>query len=582
MYSHAGHSCAGAVLLLAMAGISPASAQTAFITNTASNTVSIIDIPSGTVIGAVPVGSEPQGVAVAPNGTTAYVTNLSGPSVSVIDAAQFPAAVKTIKTGTFPSAIVVAPNGTRAYVSNGLSTPMLSVINTANNHVIGNIALPGAPAGVAVAPNGRQIYVANGTTTGAVSVVSAATQAVLLSIPVGASPVGIAVTPNGARAYVTQSLSKGSVTDINLTHDTVTRSIKVGSDPVGIAITPDGTKAFVANHTGNTVSVINTANDRVTATIAVGKSPFGVSFSPDGSQAFVANKTDNTVSQIDVATNAVVATIAVGTAPAAFGNFVGRAQPASSLLAAVLSGASSVQINNTAKSYATIVNTNAADLSNCRILLPNSAAAGLSMIYETTNADGTVTSGPDPDVTIAGNASQSFLLQFTSAKPALDQSQPLLFLCAGTTYAPIIVGVNTVDLQFSKNAAANIDALAVTLNANGIVDVPLSSGQAGGFAVATENMGAAGNLVATTDTGAVALPVTITLCQTSATTGQCLESPASSVAVRFAAGATPTFSVFVTASAPIPLNQETSRIFVRFLDQSSVSHGFTSVAVETD
>jgi hypothetical protein len=51
--------------------------------------------------------------------------------------------------------------------------------------------------------------------------------------------------------------------------------------------------------------------------------------------------------------------------------------------------------------------------------------------------------------------------------------------------------------------------------------------------------------------------------------------------VNFAAGATPTFSIFVNASAPIDFVPETSRIFVRFNGTDGVFHGSTSVAVRT-
>jgi hypothetical protein len=54
------------------------------------------------------------------------------------------------------------------------------------------------------------------------------------------------------------------------------------------------------------------------------------------------------------------------------------------------------------------------------------------------------------------------------------------------------------------------------------------------------------------------------------------------VSVNFAAGATPTFAIFATASSAIPFAPGSSRVFVRFKDSSGTSHGSTSVAVETD
>jgi YVTN family beta-propeller protein len=561
----------------------PAFAQNAFITNASDNTVSIIDVPSGTVIGAVPVGPEPQGVAVAPNGTTAYVTNLFGPSVSVIDAARFPQAVTaTIPIGMFPPGVALSPDGTRAYVTNGLDTaPAVSVIDTATNKVIAKVGLAGTPAGLAVTPNGAQVYAANGTTSGQVAVVSTTTNKVLRSIPVGSEPQGVAITPNGAQAYITQVLTKGSVTVLNVAAGTKAGSIAVGSDPIGVAVAPNGAKAYVANNADNTVSVIDVATDRVTATIAVGQGPFGVSFTRDGTKAYVANKTDNTVSEIDVASNIVVSTIAVGQAPGAFGSsFVGKALPASALQAVVLSGAGAVRVGGTATFYATLSNIAAPAVKDCRILLPTSAPANMRMTYRTVNANThAVTSGVDPLVSIAGKGSKTFVLAFTEPNAAYDPGQPLLFVCADTTHAPIIPGTNDVDLRFSSSNTPNIVVRAATASNNGILEVPLH--QSGAFAVASANVGAAGNLTVSSDTGGVDLPVTITLCQTVAN-GQCRTAPTPTVALHDAAGATPTFSVFVTTTGRIPLNPDKSRIFVRFLDDNGLSDGSTSVAVETN
>jgi len=51
------------------------------------------------------------------------------------------------------------------------------------------------------------------------------------------------------------------------------------------------------------------------------------------------------------------------------------------------------------------------------------------------------------------------------------------------------------------------------------------------------------------------------------------------VPLSIAAGAAPTFSVFVQATAPIALDPANARIFVRFKDAAGGLHGSTSVAV---
>jgi hypothetical protein len=51
--------------------------------------------------------------------------------------------------------------------------------------------------------------------------------------------------------------------------------------------------------------------------------------------------------------------------------------------------------------------------------------------------------------------------------------------------------------------------------------------------------------------------------------------------VTFAAGATPTFSVFLLPTGTIPFAPSAYRVFLRFIDTNGVSHGSTSVAVQT-
>jgi YVTN family beta-propeller protein len=60
----------------------------AYIANSGSDSVSVIDTATNTVVGPpIPVGSTPIGVAVNPAGTRVYVANSGSNSVSVIDTA---------------------------------------------------------------------------------------------------------------------------------------------------------------------------------------------------------------------------------------------------------------------------------------------------------------------------------------------------------------------------------------------------------------------------------------------------------------------------------------------------------------
>ncbi|MEA2756057.1 MAG: hypothetical protein QOJ54_2346 [Aliidongia sp.] len=252
------------------------------------------------------------------------------------------------------------------------------------------------------------------------------------------------------------------------------------------------------------------------------------------------------------------------------------------LLASVLPGARSVELGTPATVFATILNTGTTGLTGCGITLAPTAPAALTLNFQTTDpATNRLIGQPDQTVAIAANSSQSFLVSVGSAAALTASGLPPVFGCTAVQPAPVAPGVNTIDLSFSAGPVADIIALAATAPQPGVVDVPFSSGQPGAFALASVNAGAAGDLTVTADTGAASLPLSILLCPTNPSTGQCLQPMASSVPMTITAGATPTFSVFVTASAPIAFAPGTSRIFVRFLDGISRSHGSTSVAVRT-
>jgi YVTN family beta-propeller protein len=76
----------GLVLLGGVLGAPSAQAQSfaAYITNSGSNTVSVIDTATNMVVATVAVGLFPSGVAVTPEGARVYVANVNSDTVSVI------------------------------------------------------------------------------------------------------------------------------------------------------------------------------------------------------------------------------------------------------------------------------------------------------------------------------------------------------------------------------------------------------------------------------------------------------------------------------------------------------------------
>ena len=157
----------------------------AYIANSNSSNVSVINTANNTVVATVPVGTSPEGVSVSPDGTKVYVTHININEVRVINTANN-TVVATVSVGTSPYGVSVSPDGAKVYVTNERSNTV-SVINTASNTVIATVAVGGTPNGVSVSPDGSNVYVTNGFNT--VSVINTATNTVIATVTVGTTPI---------------------------------------------------------------------------------------------------------------------------------------------------------------------------------------------------------------------------------------------------------------------------------------------------------------------------------------------------------------------------------------------------------
>ena len=261
----------------------------------------------------IPVGDLPKGVAVNAAGTFAYVANSTSGTVSVIDLSNN-TVTSTIQVGRAPNAVAVNSAGTFAYVTNGNSRSV-SVIDLSTNAVTRSITVGQGPSDIAVNSAGTFAYVTN-TDSDSVSVINLSTNTVTATISRGdqSGVFGVAVNPAGTLAYVTEFFN-GVVGVIDLSNNTGTVAIQVGRTPLGVAVNPTGTFAYVANSASNSVSVIDLSSNTVASTIAVGGGPTGVAVNSAGTFAYVTLSTANSVAVIDLSSNDVTTTIDVGPNP---------------------------------------------------------------------------------------------------------------------------------------------------------------------------------------------------------------------------------------------------------------------------
>jgi beta-glucanase (GH16 family) len=252
----------------------------------------------------------------------------------------------------------------------------------------------------------------------------------------------------------------------------------------------------------------------------------------------------------------------------------------SPLVASVLPSSRSVQVGKPATAFATIINSSTTTTNNCAISPTTMVPA--SFAYQTTNVGTNAVTGTlNTPVNIPPGAAQSFVIAFTPSAPFGSTNIVLGFTCNNVNPVVTIPGVNTLLLSASTSQVADLVALAATLQNDGILHVT-GSPQQGAFAVAIINLGSSASITATADTGGTDLPLTINLCQTDPTSGQCISAIGDTVTTTVDPNATPTFGIFVSANDSVPFVPQTNRVFVKFTDPGGFVRGLTSVAVATN
>jgi YVTN family beta-propeller protein len=128
--------------------------STAYVVNEEAATVSAIDVARRIVTTTVDLPGFAFAVAFSPDGTSAYVTIEEDPgSVAVIDLASHTVTGTIPGLGRYPEGIAVTPDGATAYVANTSSSPgSVSVIDLDAGSVLTTVEVGGNPVWVAMTP----------------------------------------------------------------------------------------------------------------------------------------------------------------------------------------------------------------------------------------------------------------------------------------------------------------------------------------------------------------------------------------------------------------------------------------------
>ena len=266
--------------------------------------IDLNDRLSTNILSHIPTGIHPNEIAIgiAKNNKTemVYVTNTDSNSVSVIDGTTN-LLKKIVPVGQKPNDIIFNEKTRELYVSNSLSNT-LSVIDTKTETVKYTINSSGKnPQGLGIDNNKNLIYVVN-TDSNSVSVIDGTTREVInKNITVENKPIGIAVDVKHDLVYVTNYGSNSVSVIDGTTREVINKNITVENKPIGIAVDVKHNLVYVTNYGSNSVSVIDGTTREVIGhiplkkTLTQGKGPVDIVLDSKSRFAYLSASSSNNI-----------------------------------------------------------------------------------------------------------------------------------------------------------------------------------------------------------------------------------------------------------------------------------------------
>jgi YVTN family beta-propeller protein len=299
-------------------------------TNSAGDSVDVIDPATNKVVGTIDGIEVNHGVAVAPDGSRVYVSDEAESTLDVADGKTLKVG-KRIKLSGHPNNVALTPDGKRLYVAINEENGGLNVIDTASLTDIKTIPIKGGIHNPYVTPDGK--YAVAGSISGkTINVVDTQTNELVwsLNMGLGVRPMAMLKNADGSTKWIFAQLSdfNGFAVVDFATHKELRRiqnpdlppgkkTVPEGADPShGIAVTPDGKLLVVNSRLNNSVYAYSLPDLKPAGSVYLGgMGAAWITLTPDGKTAYVANAVTNDVSVVNLRNMTEVARIPVGYVP---------------------------------------------------------------------------------------------------------------------------------------------------------------------------------------------------------------------------------------------------------------------------
>jgi YVTN family beta-propeller protein len=299
-------------------------------TNSAGDTVMLIDPATDKIVGEIPEAEVAHGAAAAPDGSRLYLSDEALSTVDVVDTRTMRITKRILLSG-HPNNIAIHKNGRRAYVAITGAQGGVDVIDLVAQERVKTIRVLGGVHNPFITPDSK--YVVAGSTGGSVAtVIDTETERPVWSIHFegGVRPLCFETNPGGStkRMFVqitnfhgfaivdwAQKKEVGRITLPEIPVAQRNRDGIQGSPAHGLLIAPDGKTLWSTSKFNSAVYAYSMPDLKYLGDVKVGTVPDWLTFTPDSKKLYVANAHDNTVSVIDVAARKEITRIKVGQVP---------------------------------------------------------------------------------------------------------------------------------------------------------------------------------------------------------------------------------------------------------------------------
>lgn len=299
--------------------------QKLYITNSAGNDVTIVDVATNKVLATVEVGPHPHGIAVPASQDLVLISIEGGKVGELVYLDPFTDKVsKRINIGPAPNQLAVTPNGKWAYIP--VNDGHYDVVDVPAGKIVERIFTGGRPHNTLCSVDGRRMYLAPMGNPKKVSIADVSTHKIIAEIPFSNVVRPVAVTKDEKRLFAeVDGLVGIEMADVPSRKMIVRVAAelsdehkkKVGSRSHGLAIRPDEKEIWECDveHMEVHVYDITGPAPKQTAAIPMGGQVYWLTFSPDGKMAYVSVRSRNETAVVDTATKQIVARVPAGKEP---------------------------------------------------------------------------------------------------------------------------------------------------------------------------------------------------------------------------------------------------------------------------